>query len=319
MRPLRIVSACLLVVTTGLLSTAAGASGLSLRVEPAEHYSVMSRAITGARHSIELEMYELADPAIERDLVAAAGRGVQVRVVLDRAYSGGYVNQGAYARLAAGRVGVHWANASVIYHAKFLVVDAHTLIVSTGNLEARWYATTRDFTVVDTNAGDVAAATRAFNQDYSGVAPTSFNTSTLLFSPGSEGALVSLINSAKHTISIENEEMREPYIIAALVSARRRGVVVDVTMTASASSAAGLGTLEAAGVSVHLDHGEYPIYVHAKAICVDCVGGRGRAFVGSENFSVSSLLYNRELGVITTDPGVIGPLERTLVSDFNAA
>jgi hypothetical protein len=40
-----------------------------------------------------------------------------------------------------------------------------------------------------------------------------------------------------------------------------------------------------------------------------------RAFIGSENFSTSSLDYNRELGLITTSPAVLGPLNSTLSSD----
>ena len=43
---------------------------------------------------------------------------------------------------------------------------------------------------------------------------------------------------------------------------------------------------------MHVDHGESPIYVHAKALCVDCViGSHGSALslVGSHNLSTSSL------------------------------
>jgi len=37
--------------------------------------------------------------------------------------------------------------------------------------------------------------------------------------------------------------------------------------------------------------------------------------VGSQNFSTSSLEYNRELGIITTDPSIIGGLSSTIGSD----
>ena len=38
-------------------------------------------------------------------------------------------------------------------------------------------------------------------------------------------------------------------------------------------------------------------------------------FIGSQNFSVASLLYNRELGLITSSASVLGPLNSTLASD----
>ena len=60
------------------------------------------------------------------------------------------------------------------------------------------------------------------------------------------------------------------------------------------------------------------VYIHAKIICADCSATAGRVFVGSENFSTSSLDYNRELGIITSDPSVVGPVEATVLGDYAA-
>ena len=57
---------------------------------------------------------------------------------------------------------------------------------------------------------------------------------------------------------------------------------------------------------------ESALYIHAKAIVSD---GR-TAFVGSENFSVASLEYNRELGLITTDPTIVSGVARVLANDY---
>jgi hypothetical protein len=54
------------------------------------------------------------------------------------------------------------------------------------------------------------------------------------------------------------------------------------------------------------------LYIHAKVIDVDST----KAFIGSENFSTASLDYNRELGLITSSAGVLGPLNNTLASDI---
>jgi len=43
------------------------------------------------------------------------------------------------------------------------------------------------------------------------------------------------------------------------------------------------------------------------------------AFVGSQTFSTESLAHARELGVVTTDPAVVGPLSTALTDDFALA
>jgi len=59
-------------------------STLRVLTEPAAGLGPIYGLITGARSSVDLTMYELADPTAEADLAAAAARGVDVRVILDR-------------------------------------------------------------------------------------------------------------------------------------------------------------------------------------------------------------------------------------------
>ena len=54
-------------------------------------------------------------------------------------------------------------------------------------------------------------------------------------------------------------------------------------------------------------------------ISVDAATSSQRAFIGSENFSTSSMNYDRELGLITTSPAIVVPLNATLTSDFARA
>ena len=59
-----------------------------------------------------------------------------------------------------------------------------------------------------------------------------------------------------------------------------------------------------------------PLYIHAKVIVADYGTSAAKVFVGSENFSYTSLTENRELGLITSDPGIMMSLNATLTSDF---
>jgi phosphatidylserine/phosphatidylglycerophosphate/cardiolipin synthase-like enzyme len=300
----------------------AGASGGTLRLvsEPGDAMHVVHSAFASARKSIDLEMYEFTDPALEAQLGAKATSGVKVKVILDSDYERSY-NQAAATYLERHRVSVVWAPSSTIYHAKFAVIDGHELLVGTGNFTSQYYATTRDFWIVDTQPSDVAAATSVFHADLSGRTSVVSPGKDLIFSPGSETALVDLINSATATLQVENEEMDSYAITDALDAAAGRGVDVTVVMTYSSEWTSAFNELKAAGVHVFVDHGESPIYIHAKAICADCAAGNAnaRAFVGSENFSTSSLDYNRELGVLTSARSITTPLTATLSADAASA
>jgi cardiolipin synthase A/B len=296
----------------------AGASGLSTYVEPGAGYGFLDHAVLAARHTIDLSMYELQDSTMEADLVARGRAGVGVRVFLDSDYGISSVNAPAAGVLARGGVHVAWAPSSQIFHAKYLVIDGTTLYIGTGNFTAQYYSSTRDFWVLDRNRSDVDAASATFAADFAHRgAPLGSGSGDLVWSPGSTNALVSLIASAHHSLLVENEEMDSYTIESALEAAARRGVDVKVVMTYSSEWHAALAELADAGVHVHVLESDQ-VYIHAKVICADCSGGVGRVFVGSENFSTSSLDYNRELGIITSSPSVVQPVRAAVVSDYAA-
>jgi phosphatidylserine/phosphatidylglycerophosphate/cardiolipin synthase-like enzyme len=201
------------------------AGSLSLFNEPGDDYHSIDQLIAGADHTIDLTMYELADPQIEDLLGAAQRRGVSVRVLLDHAYNGVSVNQAAYAQLSAAGVPVRWASDTVIFHQKTLTVDDSVSAVMTGNLTSEYYPSTRDFTVIDRNPGAVAAVESVFASDWGG-SPVAAGPTVdgLVWSPGSESALVGLIDSARSSIDLENEEMDSRAVESALEAAARRGV-----------------------------------------------------------------------------------------------
>lgn len=283
--------------------------------EPQVGFSFLRNAIHQAKRSIDISIYELSDSITVNDLIVKAKGGVLVRVLLNSAYESKTYNAPAAALLKAGSVQVAWAPSGQIFHAKYVLVDDQAVYVGTGNLVAGYYSSTRDFWVEVTSHADVAAISSTFYADFSHnyVAPR--NASGLVWSPGSTSALVSLINAAKTSLLVENEEMKNTSIERALMSAARRGVHVEVVMTYSAQWSAALTKLEGAGVKV-ATLGPTQVYVHAKVICSDCTATSGTAFIGSENFSISSLVYNRELGVITKSLVAVRALESTINADF---
>jgi cardiolipin synthase len=72
--------------------------------------------------------------------------------------------------------------------------------------------------------------------------------------------------------------------------------------------------LTAAGVHVRTYASDAPLYIHAKMILTP-----RRAFLGSENFSYTSLELNRELGIMFTTPAPIRSLNATFDRDYSGA
>ncbi len=289
----------------------------SLVTEPGDGMQPIYSLMSGARVTLDMTMYELDDPTTVSILEADARRGVRVRVLLDQDYSGQSINQPDFSQLASNGVQVHWAPAGTIFHQKTVTIDDRTSAVMTLNLTSEYYSTTRDFAVITDDQPDVAAVEQVFDADWTnpGAPATGPTGQNLVWSPGAEAAVLSVIDSAQHSLLVENEEMDDPDITKALESAAGRGVDVDVVMTYSSSWADAFNDLTNAGVHVRTYSPDASLYIHAKVVVADGT----TLFLGSQNFSAASLDYNRELGIITTDASLVGSVDHTVTSDFAGA
>jgi phosphatidylserine/phosphatidylglycerophosphate/cardiolipin synthase-like enzyme len=298
----------------------AGSGALRVLSEPQAGLSTIYSLINGAKSSIELTMYTLRDTTAENDMAAAAKRGVNVRVLLDRHFEKKF-NTATYSFLSSHKVHVTWAPSGVTYHQKTLTVDNKTSAIMTLNMNSADYPTTRDFAVIDTNKADVAAVVTTFNADFAGKKITPPDGADLVWSPtNSQAAILAVIGAAKHTLAIENEEMGDSIITSALEAAAGRGVAVQVTMTADSSWNSAFGALQKAGVKVRTyKDSTKVIYIHAKAVVADAGLSDQQMFVGSENFSSASLRRNRELGVRVTSKQLIGVVSAVLAADYKGA
>jgi len=307
------------VTPTAFPATATGGSDDALMVEPDQGMGAVYQAITGAHHSLDLVMYELEDTTAVNDLIQAKDRGVAVRVILDQAYAKSQ-NGSACATLAAHGVDVHWSSTQVdITHQKTLIVDSDEALVMTGNMTSQYYASTRDFILADGDARDVAAIETVFDADYSNAAVQASPGDDLVWSPGSAASLVTLIQGAKKELLVENEEMSDQEIVAALEAAAQRGVDVQVCMTDSSSWSSEFSALTQAGVRLYTYPPDAALYIHAKAMVADPGTGSIRWFLGSENFSSTSLDRNRELGVELDETSVGNRLASVIDGDIAGA
>lgn len=305
-------------------ATGSGVQGVQVYVEPQAGESVITGAIASAKQSIWLEMYILSDTKVIYALEDAAGRGVDVRVMLEPHPFGTSSSSRTMDKLLAAGVKVQTSNpAFALTHEKGMLIDGNTAYIMTSNFSrsalggygsSSRYLANREYGIIDTNRQDVQAVSAIFAADWNRT-QAQFSDPNLVVSPiNSRSDFLSLINSAHHSLWIEAEEMNDSQIEQALLSAAQRGVQVAVILPApsggSDSNSQGIATIKQSGVQIKEDP---HLYIHAKIIIVDAQ----KAFVGSENISTQSLDRNRELGIIVSDPAVLQTLQQTFQQDWS--
>lgn len=295
---------------------ALGEATYQLIQEPDEGYGPVIGVIEQAQRSVRMTMYELRDPQAVAALIAAHDRGVDTRVLLDAAFHGRNTNTAAFDQLSGAGVDVRWAPAGVIYHQKTISIDGAVTAVGTGNLDAKYYPSSRDAWILDSNPDDVAAIDATFDADYSappsGRPPAGTPAPNLIWSPAARAAFLQQIHSATRSIDVTSEELKDRAIVAALGNAAERGATCRIVLPADTGWTKTIEEVSAAGCSVHLlPSGNDDLYMHEKMMLID----QTELVIGSQNLSTTSLLENRELS-LELNTATAGPLLDAVASTF---
>jgi phosphatidylserine/phosphatidylglycerophosphate/cardiolipin synthase-like enzyme len=236
---------------------------------------------------------------------------------------------------AGGQVKKAGADFSIT-HQKTITVDGATSLIMTFNLSATYFTTSRDFGYVTSDPAQVGEIERVFQADWDG-SPITPSESTLVWSPvNSRSKVLDVINGARKTLLVDNEETGDKQCMSALIAAAQRGVAVRFLTavlsgytagnTADGGSnytnsggtdanAAERAVLNAAGVQAK---GATNHYMHAKMLLADYGSSTAQGFIGSENFSSTSLDKNRELGVLLNDGATLTKLDQVFEEDWSA-
>jgi phosphatidylserine/phosphatidylglycerophosphate/cardiolipin synthase-like enzyme len=273
-----------------------------LYIEPSVGVAPIVQVIDQARHTVDLNVYYLSSRPILDALRAAHARGVVVRVILDGRpwhISPQQVQQEARAVVETGAK-LHWAPGRfeagpgrfVYDHAKY-VVTGHTVEIGTANFAYSDFHFNRDYLDITHNQNIVRAARDVFMADWTNQRAGNWPHRILVLSPGSTYKIVSIIDQPGN-VEIETEEMGDDRAVLNALARKGKQAWVILPASISAADKRNASWLAAHGVHVRLMP-VHPTYLHAKLICT-----ANEAFIGSENFSYSSLgsYGNREVGVI---------------------
>lgn len=295
----------------------------SLFVEPDDCRGPLLQALAAAQGSIVLTIYELTDADVIAALLAARARGVAVSVIYNWCSFTQADQQGgvmaAVRSLAEAGAQCQPASAGFeVTHEKAFVIDGTTAIVMSLNLMPNYFGKTRDFAIITSVPAEVAEIAVVFQADQS-FAPITPTQATLVWSPvNARSRLTQLISNAQYSLDIYCEEVSDPGILAALVAAARRQVRVRLIAAVLGSpsnngNARGINTLQQGGVDAGCKDF---LYIHAKMILADAGQPGAQAYVGSENFSSTSLDKNRECGILVQDAGILDRLATVFTADW---
>jgi cardiolipin synthase A/B len=292
----------------------------SLIVLPDDTAQPILDAVSTARKSLQIRMFLFTDSRLTDAVIATRRRGVKVRVMLNPARRGGESeNDATKGKLAAAGIEVKDSNPAFdLTHQKSMVVDGATGFVESFNWETRNLTVTRDYAVVTANKTEVAEMEAGFESDWARTTFSPGGHSQLIWCPNNgRERIADFIDSAKHSLWLQNERYQDTVIIERLVRAAMRGVRLHILARPPhtlkkdklVEGVGGLRIVHDVGAKVHALKG---LKLHAKMILAD----EKRAIVGSINLSPGSFDGRRELAIETDSHHVVKRLNEAAQTDW---
>jgi phosphatidylserine/phosphatidylglycerophosphate/cardiolipin synthase-like enzyme len=280
-------------------------------------------ALAGAQRTINIRMFLFTDPDMIAAVQAAQARGVKVRVMLNpQRRDGSSDNEETRQALAAAGVEVRDSSpAFAVTHQKSMVIDGRTGFVESLNWETRDLTETRDYAVITDDPHEVSEMLRCFEADWSQTEFKPDPSSRLIWCPNNgRSRIAAFIDSARHSLWLQNERYQDTVIIERLVRALARGVQVRIMARPPHNlkkdklmeGVGGLRIMRDVGAKVHrLKH----LKLHGKMLLAD----EERAIIGSINLAPGSFDERRELAIETDAPEVIAALKEVTRRDWEAS
>ena len=278
-----------------------------LYIEPHASPEPIIQAIQSARHEVSASIYYLTDRPILNALHAAHARGVNVRVIIEgkpygmkpwqvRKEEKAIEATGATLHLAPYRFeshGDHYA----FQHSKY-ICTGHECEIGTANFDWSAFHKNMEYLYVTKNSSVVQAVNAVFNADWNNRKAPAFAHRVLVISPGTSAAQLLEVIGQPGPIDVESEELGPYAPILDALSAKGKDLRLILPANINSEDQRNVAFLRQHGCQVRLMPVK-PIYEHAKMI-VD----RSLAFIGSENFTQTSLDDNREMGLLLNGSAV---------------
>ena len=258
-----------------------------LVLDPAERKNALLGVIGSARRRLVLSLFRCDDFTVLDALANALERGCEVEAILTKRAKGGKKRLkklwGALEEM--GAIVTRYADPVVKYHAKYVVADELSAIVTTLNPTRKCFSRTWDAVLVTPDPSVVKGLLTLFRADAAGTPLPSRRpiSRRLIVGPErSRSEIRDLIAGAQTSIRILDHKLSDPGLVALLKERRREGITVSV-----------LGKHPMGGLEPH-----------GKMMIID----ESRAILGSTALSTLSLDFRREVSVVIHEPAIVKQL-----------
>ena len=275
---------------------------MRLLVQPDDGVGPLLEAIDGAASSIDMYIFRLNYPAVEKALADAVHRGVVVRTLIAHLNGSG---EEALRKLESRLLGIG-ATVSrtdedlLRYHGKMMIVDRRTLYVLGYNFNRRDIDRSRSLGVATSRLELVEEALKLFQADFDRKTYTPALDQFVVSPLNSRVVLQGLIEGAEKQLLIYDSRLTDNLMQRAIERRALAGVEVRV-----------IGKVEKDLREVQVE--KCPAArLHVRAMVVDGV----RAFVGSQSLRRAELERRREIGVVLDDRTVVGQIVTTFNADW---
>lgn len=340
-------------------------SGIAF-VSPDCGRSVFENVISSAQDSILVNVYEFTDPGFVELLCQAAGRGVTITVLLEGGPVGGIPpdEEKIISRLSACGISVMAMSGSGenhtpyrFNHAKYLVVDDESLLLTTENFKPHSFPSAgmtgnRGWGVLITSPALAAYFSEVFAADLNGpgivqvwgndseiypyyggsyrpvFSPVKFTDArvTPVLSPDTSSLIVPVIERASSRLLIEeayikhwSEGRRNPYL-EAVIQAARRGVDVRILLDSYSYNIEDDADNDEIVEEVNRIAKQEQIPLQARLIDLSISGLvklHAKGVVADDTVFISSVNWNENSPVFNREAGLI--IDNKVVSDYFAS
>lgn len=277
---------------------------MKLYVQPEAGLEPILAAIGKAKKCIQILIFRLDRPEIEKALVEAVERGVSVQVLVANTNRGGdkVLRRFEMRSLEQGITVTRTADDLVRYHGKMLIIDGKELLLMAFNFTHLDISLSRSFAISTSNKPLVEEAVRLFECD-SKRKPYKAEDDDFVVSPvNAREQLTAFIRGAKKQLLMYEMKISDNDFVKLLNEKISQGVDVRV-----------IGSTSNKGRT--LPTRKLPTRLHARAIIRD---GRS-VFLGSQSLRKLELEARREIGIIVHDAKIAKQVITVFDKDWKRA
>ncbi|HEY5381669.1 MAG TPA: phospholipase D-like domain-containing protein [Acidobacteriaceae bacterium] len=277
---------------------------MKLFVQPEAGLEPILQALRKAKKSIQILIFRLDRPEIEKALLEAVERGVAVQALVAYTNRGGdkVLRRFEMRLLERGITVTRTADDLVRYHGKMFIIDGKELFLMAFNFTHLDINLSRSFAISTTRKEVVAEAVKLFECDSKRTTYAAGSKDFVVSPINARESLMEFIRGAKKQLLMYEMKISDAEFVKLLNEKVSQGVDVRVIGTTTSKGSA-------------LPTRKLQMRLHARAILRD----GGAAFVGSQSLRKLEMEARREIGLIVHDPKTVKKMVEVFDKDWSAA